>query len=100
MEHPPPGRRRPGTAAVRADLETVPDRAGARNAGLRLLHRRHRVAETDLRAVLRPDRPPPGPRRRRHSASDRRLGRPTGPEPADGPRPTHGRTAVPAPRPG
>src|SRR3954466_10736068 len=40
------GRRRPGAAAVRADLETVPDRAGAHDAGLRLLHRRHGVVET------------------------------------------------------
>jgi transposase len=40
----------------RADLEAVPDRPGAHGPGLRLLRRRHRIAQAHLRAVLRRDR--------------------------------------------
>src|SRR5436305_14698206 len=100
MEHSAPGRRRPGTTAVRADLEAVPDRAGTYDAVLRLLHGRHRVAQADLRAVLPGDRHPPGPRRRSDRPSDRRLGGATGTESVDGPRPARGRATLPAPRPG
>jgi hypothetical protein len=38
--------------AAAADLAAVPHRPGPHDPGLRLLHRRHRAPETDLRPVL------------------------------------------------
>lgn len=61
---------------------------------------RHRAVQAGLRAGLRRDRHPPGPRRRGDRPSEQRLGSAAGAQPADGPRPAGGRTAVPAPRPG
>ena len=42
--HPPPSRPRPRTAADRHLVAGVPEAAGRRDRGLRLLHRRHHLA--------------------------------------------------------
>ncbi|CAI7980971.1 hypothetical protein FRAHR75_940007 [Frankia sp. Hr75.2] len=65
-------------------LAHVPARPGLRRAGLRFLHRGHRVPATDLRVLHRRTRHPPSPPPRGHQASDHGLGHPAGTEPADG----------------
>ncbi len=97
---PAPRRHRPGAASQRADLEAVPDRSGAHDPVLRLLHRRHRVPPPDLRVVLPRVGYPPSPHRRRDGASDRCVGGPAGAQPADGPRRAGCWAAVPAARSG
>jgi Integrase core domain len=51
--HPPPSRVRSRAARHNHDLAGLPSPAGGRDHGVRLLHRRHGLAATTLRAVLR-----------------------------------------------
>jgi hypothetical protein len=76
----------PAPAPVRTDLAPVPGRAGPGDPLGRLRPRRHH---------------PPAPRtpRRDHRPSHRRLGHPTGPQPADRPRRPRRAVPVPDPRP-
>jgi putative transposase len=75
----------------RAGVDPAPRRAGPtwrqfphppgpHDPGLRLLHRRHRAPQTNLRALLRRTGHPPSPRPRRDRPSHRRLGDPAGQE--------------------
>ena len=91
---------RPRPATVRADLATVPGRAGPRDPRRRLRPRRHRLPPPPLHPGRDRARPPPRAPRRNHRPPHRRLGHSTGPQPPDGPR--RPRRAVPVldPRPG
>ena len=81
-----PPRTRPGTAADYHDLAGVPAPAGRRDHGLRLLHRRHHLAQAAVRAVLHRSGYPAGPPRRRDRPPQRLLGHPAGPQPGAGAR--------------
>ena len=91
---------RSGAPTIRADLATVPVRAGPRDPRGRLRPRRHRVPAPPLRP--RRDRARPSPRapRRDHRPPHRGLGHPAGPQPVDGPRRSRRPVPVPDPRPG
>ena len=94
------GRRpRSRSAPVRTDLATVPSRAGPGDPRGRLRPRRHHLPTPPLRARGDRARPPPRPPRRDHRPSHRRLGHPTGPQPADRPRRPRRAVPVPDPRP-
>ena len=85
---------------VRADLATVPVRAGPRDPRGRLRPRRYRVPAPPLRPRRRRARPPPCAHRGDHRPPHRRLGHPAGPQPVDGPRRSRRPVPVPDPRPG
>jgi hypothetical protein len=87
-----PPRARPGTAAGEQHLAGVPSPASRRDRGLRLLHRRHRLAATVVGAVLHRAGHPAGSRGRRNRQSQRRMGHPAGAQPIAG----HGGTRMPA----
>ncbi len=99
LEDPQPGWRRSSATTCRADLAPVPHLPGPHDPGLRLLHRRHRAAQTNLCALLRRTGHPSGPRPRRDRPSHRRLGDSAGQESTDDAGPTGGEPAVPASRP-
>ena len=94
------GGTRSGSTTVRADLATVPGRAGPRHPRDRLCPRRHRLPAPALRPRRGRARPSPRVHRRDHRPSDRGLGRPAGPQPADGPRRPRRPVPVRDPRPG
>ena len=75
---------RPGATADNHDLAGVPAPASRRHRGVRLLHRRHSVAATVVRAVLPRAGHPAGPPDRGHRQPRRHLGRPAGPQPCGG----------------
>jgi len=78
---PPTARAGAGPAPNRAVLGGVLARAGARDPGLRFLHRRDCLAADAVRALLDRTRFPPRPRRRRDRESRLRLGEPAGAQP-------------------
>jgi hypothetical protein len=88
--HPPPARPRPRTAADRHLVAGVPEAAGRRDRGVRLLHRRHHLAAAAVCAVLHRAGHPPGAPGRGDRQPRRRLGRPAGPQP-------HARAGRPGP---
>ncbi len=90
----------PAPRRVRADLATVPVRAGPRDPRGRLRPRRHRLPAPPLRPRRGRARPSPRPLRRDHRSSHRGLGRPTGPQPVHGPRRPRRPVPVLDPRPG
>src|SRR6266511_3360745 len=82
-DDPHPPRSAAGAAARRALLAQLPPPTGCDDARLRFLHRRDRLAETNLRALLPLARAPPDRVRRLHPQPGRRLDIPTGAQPAD-----------------
>ena len=84
----------------RADLATVPVRAGPCDPRGRLRPRRYRVPAPPLRPRRRRTRPPPCAPRRDHRPPHRGLGHPAGPQPVDGPRRSRRSVPVLDPRPG
>ena len=91
---------RSGAPTVRADLATVPVRAGPRDPRDRLRPRRHRLPAPPLRPRRDRARPSPRAHRRDHRPPHRGLGHPAGPQPVDGPRRPRRPVPVPDPRPG
>jgi hypothetical protein len=85
-DDPGPARCAAGAAARRALLARLSSPARGDDARLRFLHRRDRLAETDLRALLHLAGAPPSRVRRVHTEPDGRLGRPAGTQPGNDPR--------------
>ena len=71
---------RSGSPTVRADLATVPVRAGPRDPRRRLRPRRHGLPAPPLRPRRDRARPPPRAHRRDHRPPHRVLGHPAGPQ--------------------
>ena len=95
-----PPRARPGATACGHDVARVPAPASRRDHGLRLLHRRHGLAATAVRAVLHRAGHQTGPPGRGDRQPRRPLGHPAGPQSPAGTRGARATGALPAPRPG
>src|SRR6266511_1893298 len=97
-DDPHPPRSAAGAAARRALLAQLPPPTRCDDARLRFLHRRDRLAETNLRALIPLARAPPDRVRRLHPQPDRRLDSPTGAQPADDARRSAATAALADPR--
>lgn len=73
-----------GSPPIRSNLERVPQVAGARDPGARLLHRRDGVALHAVRTLRDPRRIPSGARPRGHPEPRLGVGEPAGSEPRHG----------------
>ncbi|MGW7595639.1 hypothetical protein [Streptomyces rubiginosohelvolus] len=79
------------------DLALLPPFPGPHAARLRLHARGHRLPQASLCLLRHGDRHPARSCPGRHRPPDRRMGHPTGPQPAHGPRRQSGALPVPHP---
>ena len=86
VDHPQGRGYRSRSTTVRADLAPVPVRAGPRDPRYRLRPRRHGLPAPPLHPDRDRTRASPRAHRRDHRPPHRRLGHPTGPQPAHRPR--------------
>src|SRR6266545_6060583 len=99
LEHPAPARHRPLPTTSAPQLARVPAPTSSRDRRMRLLHRRHHLAEPPVCLLLHRARAPARAHRRRHRPPQRRLGHPASTHRPRNPQERGQTAADPDPRP-